>query len=92
MGSLNLSSPVAQQAIQGVFAGPTQAKTGQRNAELGDRKQTPRIGQQTERALRAGLPLRGEFAQTRLAHRNEGNFRRRKESVGGQNEDQNEKS
>jgi hypothetical protein len=89
---LKPSSRIAQQAIHGVFARPTQTETGERYAELCDGEQAAGISQQVESALRASLPLFGQFAEARLAHGDERNLGRRKESVGGQNEDENEKS
>ena len=79
-----------QNAVDGIFARPSQAKTGQGHSHLGHGKQTSRVGQKIERRLRARITLRGHLAQARMTHREQRHLGPREEAVDGdeQNDEQ----
>ncbi len=79
-----------ENAINRVFARPSQAETGKGHTYLGHRKQAPGIGQEVERRLRAGIALRGHLAQPGMPHRKQRHLGAREEAVDGdeQNDDQ----
>ena len=58
-----------QNVVDGVLAGPPQAETGERHADLGYGQQAAGIGQKIERRLGAGIALGGHLAEARMAHR-----------------------
>src|ERR1019366_7180110 len=70
-----------QNVVDGVLAGPPQAKAGQGDTHLGHGKQTARVGWQIERRLRAGIAFRGHLAEPRMAHREQRHLGARKEAV-----------
>ena len=51
------SEATGEQAIEGVFAGPTEAKAGERDTDLSDREQAAGVCQKAEGTLRTGLTL-----------------------------------
>ena len=76
------------QLVDGIFARPTQSQAGESHADLRDREQTRRIGQQIQRGLRAHLALIGQRSQPALANRDQRHFRRREEAVERQDDGQ----
>ena len=63
------------------FAGPSESKAAEGDADLGDGKQPCRIGEQAEGRLRAGLAFFGKLPQARAAYGEQGHFRGGEEAV-----------
>lgn len=70
-----------EQAIDGIFAGPAETKTCERDADLGDREEPSRIREEAQGVLSARVALLGELAQARLPHGNEGDLRGSEKAV-----------
>ena len=63
-----------KQRVERVFAGPAQAETGQRDADLGDGEEFFRMREKGERDVGAGVAFFGEMAQAGIAHREQRHF------------------
>ena len=78
--------------VDGVLAGPAQPEAGQGHADLGYGKQTAGIGQEVECGLRAGIAFLRQLAQTRMADGKQRDFGPGKESVDGDEQENDEES
>lgn len=70
-----------QYSIERVFARPAQTQARQRDADLSHRKQPPRIRQQIECGMRAGVSLFRHLAQPRRPHRKQRDLSAREKSI-----------
>ena len=81
-----------QQSVQGIFAGPAEPETGERDSDLRDREQFLGLSEKRERDPGAGLAFIGEAPQARVAHREQCDFRAREKGVDREDQAEQDKS
>lgn len=80
------------EGVDGVFAGPTETKAGERNADLDDAKEAFRVGEQAEGGVGAGCAFIGQLAEARLAYGKECNLGAGEEAIQRDDEGNKKKS
>ncbi len=73
--------------VDGIFARPAEAETGERDADLGDGKQPRGLSEQTSGRLRGDVAAAGEGTQPALSRGDQGDLGRGEKSVHGEDEE-----